>query len=401
MPVSSLLHIFRTIKERGPISRTDLQHATNLSWGTITNTTRQLLTRKLILEQGARATKAGRKPMQLALNTSHHGLIGLEITPAHIHGLLMNLAGEILWHESAPLASGQSPDSALALAADLVRRAQLSAHGLVPLGIGLAMPAPFDFHRRAMRCHASMSAWNGLPIHDLLQAQLNLPLRLEQHANCLALAERWFGDADHNGHAAGPGENFICIHLGDTIDLGIVIAGEIYRGTAGLAGNFGHVLLDPNGPPCPCGDRGCVETYCTAAAVLRNAHAADPHIPPTHSINQLAELAAAGNPHARAAFENMGTHLGLGIANLIHLFDPALIILAGPSTAAAPFFQPALDRALSAHARRDPHDAPPCPVLISRLTHHAPAMGACGMILQSAFDLDHTPPVPQPVTLPA
>src|SRR5437764_9979688 len=104
MPVTSVLHILRTIKERTSISRTDLQQVTGLSWGTVTNTTRELLNRDLIREEGALSTKAGRKPVQLALNKQRHCLAGVEIAPDGVCCIAMNLAGDMLWygeHESA------------------------------------------------------------------------------------------------------------------------------------------------------------------------------------------------------------------------------------------------------------------------------------------------------------
>src|SRR5947207_1278800 len=102
MPAASVLHILRTIKDRGSIARTDLQRFTGLSWGTITNTTRELLDRKLIVEEGAASTKAGRKPMRLALNRAGQFLVGVDISPDVVRCLTMNLAGETLGYEEGP-----------------------------------------------------------------------------------------------------------------------------------------------------------------------------------------------------------------------------------------------------------------------------------------------------------
>jgi glucokinase len=221
-----------------------------------------------------------------------------------------------------------------------------------------------------------MLRWNNLPVRTILESHLHLPISLQHHSASLALAESWFG--------AATADDLLCIDLGESVNLGILIDGQVFRDGAGTAANFAHVSLDPNGPPCPCGNRGCVDTYCAAPGVLASARqSATPSGPnaPAATIAELAALAVSGSAPARAAFDRMGRHLALGINTLIQLFDPALIVLAGTSTFAADFFRPALERQLANHN--------PCrKLLISQLGPRAAALGACAAVLQSIFTPD-------------
>ena len=388
MPIASVLHILRTVKDKGGISRTDLQQVTGLSWGTITNTTRELLNRKLIREEGAMATKAGRKPVQLALNPSGHSLIGVDIRMDALRCLVMNLAGEELWHEELALTVGESPETIVQHVAEMVRRA-LSSSTLVSrnsMGIGVAVPGILDATRSIVHDGGHGSPWRDVPLREMLEAKLTSlglggqTVRLELHTNCLSTAERWFGEACQT-------EDVLCVHLGRTVCLGVVAGGDIFRGSQGAAGEFGHVTVDPQGPACVCGKRGCVDIYAGAPAILeyaRNKATGDDPAARATSVAALAELASAGNAAAIETFAHMGRHLGVGITNLIELFNPGLVVLAGPSTVGHAHFIPVLEKEIARVWRPETTRK----VVVSQLGERAAAMGACGVVLQAAFEHD-------------
>ena len=377
----NVLHILRTIKEKGSASRTDLQQVTGLSWGTITNTTRELLNRNLIREEGALSTRSGRKPVKLAINPSSHALVGVEISPERVQVLALNLAGDTLWfaEDKGAATNGETPEAvvarAAALTADCLRAPNVASR--LCMGIGVALPGALDVRHGILRAAPRLPNWKDVPVRDMLQTRLGASVRIEHDPNCLALAERWFGDA-------GNAENVLCIHLGDGVGMGILLHGEIFRGSQQMAGEFGHTTLDPEGPPCACGDRGCVESYCSASAVLGHARALPAAPSPIENVEQLIYLADGGNKVATATFERFGTYLGIGVANLIDLFNPDLIVLAGQLAPAQRWYMPALDAELAKHAWPQASRN----LLVSQLGPRGTVMGACGMILQSAFSQD-------------
>ncbi len=385
----NVLHILRTIKDRASISRTDLQHITDLSWGTITNITRELLNRNLIREEGALSTKAGRKPVRLAINPTSHALVGLNIAAEGIDCLVLNLPGDTLYFEQAPASAvrNNSSEAVLEQAAAMLHRALLApaVASRVCLGIGIALPGGLDVKQGLLRSAPHLPGWRDVPVREFLQTRLSAPVLIEHNPNCLALAERWFG-------LAGQSDDLLCIHLGQGVGMGILLHGEIFRGSQQMAGEFGHTTLDPNGPPCACGDHGCVESYCSIAAVLEYARkittpgsAAAQAI----TIDELVTLAGTSDAGAQECFTRVGTHLGIGISNLVDLFNPHLIVLTGQLAGANAHFMPALEAELTRHAWK--HSSRQ--LQISKLGPRATVMGACGLILQSVFSQDILPEV--------
>lgn len=376
MPSLSVLNILRTIKEHGTLSRTDLQNITRLSWGTITNTTRELLERNLIREEGTLHTKAGRKPMRLAINPVTHVLIGVDIAPRLVRCVAMNLAGETLDYRETPYDIAEPAQSTLERVGSLIVETlhQPSVASRSCLGVGVAVQGAVDVKRGVMRFAPRMPGWINVPIREYLQLKVAAPVLVEHAPNCLALAERWFGEAS-------AAEDVICIHLGEGVGMGILHDGDLYRGAQQMAGEFGHVTLDPEGPPCACGDRGCVESYCSVPAVLDALkHEGSTFTSPI----DVTTAAKAGDEKVRAVLGRMGHKLGLGVANLIDLFNPTLVILSGQLAPAADFFLPAVREQVGKHAWKQAAQR----ILISTLGDRAVAIGACGTVLQSVFEQD-------------
>jgi predicted NBD/HSP70 family sugar kinase len=354
MPVPSVLTILRTIKDRGSISRTDLQQLTGLSWGTVTNTTRELLSRRLIREEGATATKAGRKPVRLAINRLSHAIFGLHLEPSCLRIVALNLVGDTLAMEEVPVDANASPAEVLSKAADVVKtmRGQEALVGRDALGIGVALPGRVDPHRGLLWSAPKLPLWKNVPVGPLLHAASGMPACVERTANCHALAERWFG-------AAGDAEHVLCLLLGDEVDLGILSDGRIFGGSANLAGNISHLPLVPQGPICPlCEGAGCLHILC----------------------ENVFHSAAPTSGEASAA---LGQAVHALLRQAIALLDPDAVFLAGTHIQALPAVAIAASLAVEAAQQRGHH----AQLLASTLSSAAPALGACGLVLDATFDV--------------
>ncbi len=389
----SVLNILRTIKERGSVSRTDLQQMTGLSWGTITNTTRELLNRNLIREEGAAVTKSGRKPVKLAINPSSHALVGVDLAPHTLKVIALNLAGETLCYEQRDYDMGAPANETLDLASNMLQRAldDTAVRGRMCLGVGIAAQGAIDVRTGVMRFAPRMPGWKNVAVRDHIQRRISAPVLLEHDPNCLALAERWFGEA-------GAAEDVLCVNLAEGVGMGILLNGEVYRGSQELAGEFGHMTIDPEGPACACGDRGCIESYASTSALVEGVKSRPEETSPelagilatrAPTVTELIAAAAGGDLAAKYAFERMGKYLGIGMANLVDLFNPSLIVLCGPLVAAREHFMLAVQVRIDKHAWK--HSCRK--LLISRLGDRAVAMGACGILLQAVFDQQLLAPV--------
>lgn len=358
MASQSVLHILRTIKERGTVSRTELQQATNLSWGTITNTTRELLQRKMIREVGAMQTKAGRKPVVLEINAAAHALVGLELAPGRLRCVAVSLAGKLLWQGAATPAAEAGAERVLEQAAELASEAMQSpeAAGRTCLGVGLGAPGAVDAAAGMLRAAPHLAGWQEVAARGFLQARLGRMVQVENAASCAALAERWFG-------SAGGAPNVACIMLGKGLSMGMLIDGMVYRGADGMAGELGHMTVDPAGPACACGNQGCLELYC---------------MPGLETAEALLAGAQRGEKEALEAWAKMGRYLGIGVANVINLLNPNVVVLCGPLAAGYGHFRGPMEQEIAKRAWRHAGRQ----VVVSRLGERAVAMGACGVVLQ-------------------
>ena len=336
MKLNNQLTVLRQVRERGPISRVELQRRTKLSWGTITSAIKELLARGVIEELGAVATGVGRRPVKLDLNTRRNFVLGLDMGTQVVRSVLVDIKGRILDQQQAPL---DPVGSRAALLGGLLGAARRMVEGnRLPegslAGIGIAAPGAVDYQRGIGRFAPHHPNWREVPLKVRFEKQFGVPCFVDHVSNCFALSEKLFGLGREL-------DSFICVLLGSGVSAGIVIHGEVYRGAENFSGEFGHTTIDPNGPPCACGSRGCLEVYASGLALARIG-AEEARRAAGRRLLALAggeagrvtgellfEAARQGDRQARAIFRQMGTLLGVGVSNLINLFNPERIILGG------------------------------------------------------------------------
>ena len=321
--------ILNIIKVYGPIARVDVAHRSGLSPATVTGITGDLIEEDLIYEKEAGdTTTAGRKPILLAINPSGRYVIGVKLTETKVIGALTDLEASMIVKKTDELSeySAQGVVKQISLlVGELLALAKLPKKKLLGIGVGLA--GIVDSEHGILR-QSPYRDWHDLPLRDMLQEQVRVPVYIDNDVNTLTLAEKWFG--------AGEGvEDFLIVTVGRGIGMGIVVNGQFYRGANGGAGEFGHTIVDPEGPQCECGRQGCLEAYAGDHGLLRMAReaVAKGELPgPVESTGELLELAKAGDAKAQAIYAEAGKRLGLGIANLINVFNPEKVIISGEGT---------------------------------------------------------------------
>lgn len=237
-------------------------------------------------------------------------------------------------------AGGEAIVSRLAsLVKALCARRNLAVRDLV--GVGIATPGPLDVGRGVVTSAPNFPDWRDLPLKRLACDALGVEVTLENDANAAALGEFWIG--------AGRGaRSLVFLGLGTGVGGGIVLDGRIVRGAHGLGGELGHILLDPGGPTCGCGNRGCLETLASATAVVRMTEEALGSNPSSClrgrtdlETKDVCEAARRGDSLALSVMDRMAYFLGLGIVSLIHTLDPEVVVVGGGVAESADLF---LDR---------------------------------------------------------
>jgi predicted NBD/HSP70 family sugar kinase len=317
--------IFRMIGTDGPIARTHIARRLGLSPATVTAVTRELLDQGLIRVADRSQARRGRPALLLELVGAAAAAFGAKVAADHVVGVRIDLEAEVLERFEEPF-DALAPDAFARLGTLLAGWLGESSSAVPVLGVGLGVSGVVD--SSTGRLDSPLLGWRGVPLARELQERLRLPVHVDNDVNTLAVAERLYGRGRESEH-------FITVTIGRGVGLGIVAGGDIYRGFRGGAGEFGHTTAVPDGLPCSCGKRGCLETVVADPALVAQAREAGV-LGADDGIERLRALADAGDAAAQALFAAAGETLGRAVADLANVLSPELVLISGEGTQAWP-----------------------------------------------------------------
>jgi predicted NBD/HSP70 family sugar kinase len=321
--------VLNLIRKHQPISRADLARYSRLQRSTISAITEELIAGRWVMEGAVGHLPRGRKPTFLHLNPERAGIIGVNVRPISTTIALARLDASFISQVSVPTenASDQFIEHLTERLSHLVK----SHPGISFEGIGMSLPGRVDAQLQKL-VFAPNLGWRNLDLKTPLEKATGLPVVLENAANAYALAEIWFGRHSESVR------NLIAVTVSEGIGVGLILNGQLVRGRAGTAGEFGHVSLNENGPLCNCGNRGCWELYASNLAAVdyyersfsakRNGKVHRPKI----SFSDILALSKQGDLKAIEALDRMARYLGAGLAMLVSGISPDVIIVVGEVT---------------------------------------------------------------------
>jgi predicted NBD/HSP70 family sugar kinase len=322
--------VLNLIRKYEPISRREIADRTGLSFQTVTNITQSLL-HSGVIQEGLELRGNGlRQSRSVQINPDAAYAAGIHIDRAKLTLVLTNFKARVLWREEILLAADESARSILPLIPKIVDRA-ISETGISKeqlLGLGLAVPGPLDIEAGCLLNVPNLDDWANHPIRSELEELLNLPVVLDEDVTAIVLGEQWCGWGTEY-------HNVLYLYVGIGIGLGIVSNGHALRGWKGNVGQIGHVQIDPAGPLCHCGKRGCLEAYCTAGAILRDARIAilnQGHPAGLHLRNlpqRIEDIVASDNPIFVEVIRQAAKRLGAVLGEAVAILDPELVLLGG------------------------------------------------------------------------
>ena len=336
--------LLRRLYFDGPLSRQDLIDTTTLSAASVSNVIGDLINDGLVAEVGSVGSDGGRPRILLRVDASRWHAIGVDVGETRVLVELFTLDLAVLARAEYPLPDGCGDVAAVVERIDAGLRGVLKESGVDQAsvaGVGVGVPGVVERSgenggRGGVVVHGQTIGWDAVPLERLLREagsmRADMPLFIENGANTLGQAEMWFG--------AGLGSRDAVIALiGSGVGACVVADGSPYRGTGRSAGEWGHTTVQVGGRPCRCGARGCLEAYVGAEAVIERyreaaaeATSEDGRAQPESEESALAAILAAderGDPAAHAVLEETAVYLGVGVANLINLFNPERIALGG------------------------------------------------------------------------
>jgi|WetSurMetagenome_2_1015567.scaffolds.fasta_scaffold59700_2 glucokinase-like ROK family protein len=339
---SAILDLLRLY---GPLSRALLAARIGLTRSTISRIVDELITDKLVREVELSLGRMGRPGMLLELDPQGGSAIGIEIGVNFISILLTDFSANVIWRERVSL-----PDEATS--ADYLGRAQqlaaqaaglASSRHLRLMGIGVAVWGLVDHVKGVIRFAPNLM-WHDIPLRDDWEAIFQVPVYLENDANASALGEYYFG-------AGRDIDNFLYMSMDIGVGGGIISDGCLFRGVSGYAGEIGHMVIDPHGELCSCGKVGCLETLVGRRVIIKRYQNETGQS--ELSLEEIIQKARSGDPIARAIFEDVAENLGMGIGNLVNIFNPQRVILGWSLGQAYDLLLPTLEKSIQKNSLSD------------------------------------------------
>ncbi|HEX7001569.1 MAG TPA: ROK family transcriptional regulator [Trueperaceae bacterium] len=366
--------VFHALRLAGGATQAELAAGTGLDPATVSAVVRQLRAEGLVVATVFPASdRRGRPPMRLELDPAAGVLIGARLEPGVVRVLAATLDGTPLgsWQGDA----GEDPDAAIA---DLDRGvktllAELGVTWQAVKAVGVGVPALIG--RDGHLAFGPNLGWRDVPLGERLTALWPAPVAVDNDTKAAALAEKLFGTAQQ-------ARDFVVIAGHSGIGGALYLGERLLRGSGGFAGEVGHITAVPDGRPCGCGDRGCLEAYLAERAVVEQLRERSVV---AGNYQEAAKACAAGDPRALPLFEELGDLLGRVLADMVDIVDPELIVLGGAMTHVVPYLLPSVQKRLAEPALAGVRV--PCRVEASQLGPEAVTMGGVALALETVLGL--------------
>lgn len=320
----NLAVLLRHVHRDGPLSRAVLAERMGLNRSTILALTTDLVAAGLVSEQLPGQTgRAGRPSLVVRPESERVYVLALDVSADRLVAGLVGLGGTVLGRAEAPRGDGAfDPEQVAGALTEMARGLMASAvPGSECVGVGVAFCGMVRESDAVVRYGPNIG-WTDVPFGELLSERLDLGMRVAvgNNANLGALAER------ERGVAAGV-PDLLYLHGDIGIGGGIIMGGNLLGGQGGYSGEVGHMIVNPGGRACACGSRGCLEAEAGELALIAAAGRTDP--PGAAVVDAIVEAAAHGDVAARDALHQVGDWLGYGVANLVNIFNPAMVVFGG------------------------------------------------------------------------
>jgi len=376
------MDVLRIVRTQGVITRTEIATLLGSSASQASRLTAPLIARNLVTVEPRLPYVEGRPTELLMLAGDTHYVVGLDVGGLAQDAVVTNLQGAVIGAAHTAGTPADSREAIVSRLVDLVDEA-LAHAGVSPsrvLGIGVGVRAIIDPISGVISAGPETPAWSPIWVDFDLRDQLAkvfpwARLVIDDTVRALAAAERQYGSA------AGF-DDFVYLLADSGIGATLMLDGHPYIGPGHLAGEVGHITIDPTGPLCGCGRRGCLETYASASAMVSRGKAIDPAI---STIAALIDHASAGDERFRQILAAGGAALGRSIAILLNLLSPSLIVIGGAATASAVYLESAHESA-NAESLEQPFRY--ARIVTSELRVNSGAQGAATLILNDLFGPD-------------
>jgi len=317
----NLSSIFKLIRKRGPISRIELSKISGCSAGTVSNHVRTLIKKGFVIETKKGISSGGRKPRQLMINPNKAYVFTIEIEVNQIKIVIFDLEIKVITKSIIPIIYKDDYKKTLEqvfFEMDKMREEKnLKSNNL--LGIGVAVPGLIDKVKGVLEFAPNLG-WKNVHISKIFKDKYGLPIVLNNEAKAAAIGEREYIYPDIS--------NMVFVSINEGIGCGIFFNSELYRGASGNAGEFGHIIIDANGPLCHCGNKGCWEALASENFIV-NSYLKLPNSNKELTKKEIYQLGKNGDKKIMEIFKEAGKNIGIGLVNIVNGLSPELLVIGG------------------------------------------------------------------------
>lgn len=373
LPPRRRVELLGAFRPGGPVTRQELARRTGLSLATVSRLTRDLVRRRVLAEVPLPPSPAGRPAQGLEVHPDRGAVLGISLLAPRARVVTLDLRGRTLHEVEVPMSWNLGIDGVLEPLRKAIEGLRRRRTGPPLAGVGAAVPGQWDRERGISIQYPRIPEWKNVPLRRILEDWTGVPASIIGYAPAIALAEH----AQRDRGGGGP-DNLLAVEVAENIALGVVANGRVLEGASGNAGELGHITIDPEGPVCYCGSRGCLETLATCAAAVEAAQDLSRGVslgearPAT--FENIVRAAREGDAFAARLLARVARLLGVGLAAAVNLFNPEVLALGGRFFDAGPLVLDPLRAALQEYAL--PNSTRRLTLEPSSLGPRAPALGA-------------------------
>ncbi len=384
--------ILNTIRKKGAISRHNITTLTGIRPATVIDFVNKLIKDGLVKEIGEGKSTGGRKPLLLELNPENRFAVGVHLGGTKIIAVVADLNGNIIHKVEKRSGAYKGKDSftkgTLETITEVIKNSKIKTNKIIGIGLGIA--GLVDKERGISLYCSHHSWWRDIPFKDIVEREFKKPTYVENDTRALTMGEKWFG-------AGKNAESFLYLEVSEGIGMGAFLNGGLYSGIGGSGGELGHTTIDKDGPLCPCGNHGCLETIASTIAIEKrmkelleqgvNSLIKEEVKGNLNKVtfSTIVKAAQKGDKVAFQVLEDAGKHIGIGTANVVNLFNPALVIIGGLIAEAGNLILDPIRRTVKTCALTKL--ANEVDIRLTEFNETGTALGATTLVLEKLFEM--------------
>lgn len=384
--------VLQAVRAMQPTYRAAVARTTQLKPATVTGIVNELLEQQLLRETpapGEVGPRGGRPPQMLRVNADAKRILAIDLEPDVLRVVLTNVLVEVVEFREQPIDRFSEPEvicqQMVELCRDVLRRTRRD----MLLGVGVSLPGLIDADAGVLIGSTNMPRWRDVPVREILERELKLPVKTQRSIHLAAYHERWSDPCRQDRRT-------LILSLRTGIGVSLMHLGEIYVGSRGFDGEIGHTVVDIDGKPCECGGRGCLETFVSASAICDRARRLldEDRAGALKALLNRGErlrpeliyrLAKEGDAACADIVRDVGRYIGIAVSNMINLFAPDDVVICGSIDTADELIVEAVRKQMEQSAL--PKLREHVTVRLARAKERAPILGAAVLVAGELFEL--------------